>query len=235
MMVTPFDAPLRVCLVLGPLTAVGCGGSGSSVTCGPGTHDSEGQCVVDGPAPTDAVSDSLSSETGDAAIPPDGGADLGPNDTAGDVGTSDPCPATLAVNCATSCGGPTENCALVKCQDNRFLPVTITSLDQFPYVLRSPDRPGRDPNCQPRCGTGNTEYGLAVAIHLPTPAKLRARASAPWVASTLTPELPYCLYPEFGACIYMETAETNVLFATTDPNSPARNLTIEIAPDGACP
>ncbi len=233
------------------LALVGCGGD--TVTnvaqCGPGTVPVDGVCVVaDGGSSesgTDAGSEQDGSITPDASpdsVASDGepDSDIGdapPGDTAS---SGDPCPTVpIAVNCSTSCGGKTVNCAPgVTCStspgtDPGF---TITNEAQLPLVLRTPDKPGIDPNCPKDCADPpGPAFTMRVRMAFsPSSPGVRVTVGAPWEIHRAFVTRPYCpdiRYPK-PQC-HEPFPNTEFIVTTTDPDAPSRNILIE--KEGPCP
>lgn len=156
----------------------------------------------------------------------------------------DPCPATgLAVDCSGACA-KIGDCATVSC----FTPVYTTEAPRFkltdvtklPMVIRTPDKPGIDPLCQPRCGAGNTVYGIAFRFNFPYIKKdgVRVRVGAPWKIYRYNGYYSHCIKTSplgSGSCYFQsfESTFADLLVATTDPTAQVRNIYIEqVAPGG---
>jgi hypothetical protein len=228
-------APLFLCLACSSTTNV--------ASCGAGTVMRDGVCVADPdafPVTDSAGVDGLPFDTkvedADSAS-----ADTTKSDstTDGPSSAADPCPSkAVDVNCSTTCGGINASCAQASCRNEWPARIEITSEAQLPFILRTPDRAGVDPNCQPRCGADNTVFGLGIRINFSHYVKLRYRAPAPWFTDGLGETTPYCAGSAKGEethCFATETDFQDLLFATRDPDSPSRNLVIELAPDLSCP
>ena len=231
-----------------------CSGSDTSpgaVNCGRGTVLEDGTCVVvdsgasggdtavgtdsGGPGDTAAPEDSARADTvedaaRDTAPPGDSSVSV---DTEPETATSagDPCPSkVIDINCSGTCGGPTANCAEVRCRTSTSLH-TITSYSSLPFIVRTPSLPGIDPVCAGlSCpGSVTVAYGIALKINMPFYKNgFRVTVGAPWRIRRPAYFAPYCTTetPSSG-CMYIDTNSTNLLIETTDPNAPSRNITIE--------
>lgn len=225
-------------IALSSLAGVGaaCGGSdaptSNSTACGPGTVLVDGVCVI-----ADASADAL-----DEGVADDGAAvDSGPgtdtasatdaNDAA-DVPMSggDPCPTSpIAFNCSNTCGGPSANCAQLKCQPDPKV-VRIDDESKLPIIIRLPDKPGIDPACPKDCfEKPQPAYGILFEVSLPV--SVRVRVEAPWRIGVSESFKPYCSAGSFGfpQCQWMFAGSVGYAFLvnTTDPNATGRNLVIE--------
>lgn len=232
----------------------------NNVNCGAGTHLEDGACVPDdGDASVDTSSSSdslVESETTDSPHAEIGVSDSVSADThksldstadstidsvsdESDSGPSDPCPPKIDINCATDCGGPTVDCASYTCNDAPGPPpILIGAYSEFPVTLRTPDHPGVDPNCQPRCGTDNTVYGIAIRVALPYGTgtnAVRIRVGPPWTINRFSEYAPYCMNPAIAGtpdCYKAATATGEWFVGTKDPDAPARNIYVDLAPAG---
>lgn len=215
--------------------------------CGPGTVLVDGACVPADSGTADAPKvDSPVSDGADAANP-DVDADTAdgiPADVPLDASLDDPCPtAKIDVNCAKDCGGTTSTCALAKCHDESGSPpsapyVKVTDLSK-PFIMRTPSRPSADPACQPRCGAGNTLYGMAVRVELPfTSYGWRALVGPPWKIASFEIYKPWCVVTTaaVSACRYEPTRFAQIEIVTLEADAPARNVVIESVGSGVtCP
>lgn len=234
----------RILAVIASIAATvspACGGdSGSQLSCGPGTMESHGVCV---PRPqgtggmAGAVGQDASTDAGSDAQPP-------MPDAASDAEASsqipdDPCPPTpIFMDCSGQCQDLTTACTdpqkHATCSESPTY-VSVEKHEQFPFVIRTPSKPGMDPACTALCGPGSTAYGLAVRVVLPyDPVYLmRVKVGAPWrILFAQTGE--YCMGGSVAECHiftpnFAGTA-TNVTIVTDDPNAPARNVVVERLP-----
>jgi hypothetical protein len=109
--------------------------------------------------------------------------------------------------------------------------------------MRTPDHPGVDPKCQPRCGAGNTDYAMAFRLSLPFYRRgVRITVGAPWLIAPYNTYYPYCMKPggspspPVSGCVYAPVDFYDFMIVTTDPNAPSRNVIIEEPPVGEkCP
>lgn len=216
--------------------------------CGPGTINDNGTCVV--------------ADTGSIPNPFDSGGDATPNESAADTAladvldgadkdsavsdvapdtapsSGDPCPSkAIDVNCSSTCGGTMSTCASAKCGTTAA--PQIDSYSKLPFIFRTPDKPGVDPACATDCKPATTvAYGLLFTVQLPYIKNgYRVIVSSPWRIRHPGGVSPFCadLAPTIG-CAYGDSYG-EYLIETTDPNAPARNVTIEEIPAGAtgCP
>jgi hypothetical protein len=230
--------------------------------CGVGTHLQDGECVPDEDGATsDSSTDDVSvvdSGPAESSLPDShAGVDSASHDsridsvateTSTDVvdsGISDPCPLTPGLDCSGECGGPVAACGPYECTSTTGpLPTLITSYSEFPFVIRTPDHPGTDPNCQPRCGAGNTVWGIGIRLALPygDSNDIRIRVGDDWSINHFFETLPFCIdpivKPALGCYRTPNTGRGEWFVATIDPNAPARNITIDlvppVTPGGSC-
>lgn len=224
------------------LAVVGCSSGptlGSDIVCGAGTVLVDGVCVAapDASADANVVDDGGS---GDVALEThaDGEPDSATVDTSSDVSADtkisddDECPLTgLDLNCSSTCGGPTSTCASVKCATTTVTNFAITSSSQLPFVMRTPSHPGKDPNCQPRCGPGDSVYGMALMVDVPPVDGygIRVRVAAPWRISRFDLYRPWCYAGTGSTCSIFILPKPQIVISTTDPNAPSRNIYIDVA------
>lgn len=242
----------RVWGVLGTLVAgvalAGCGDSAKSgASCGEGTVEVNGTCVVaDTGTPADSTADTTEqdvadSTTGDSMMESATDANLDTQTSEADAASaSDPCPAlTAKYNCSDTCGGPV-GCDAVKCGANPLL--RILDYPELPMVFRTPDHPGTDPNCAKNCaslGSAKTPlYGIGFRVVMPyISSGVRVRVDPPWSVHTFDVYRGFCEQDSYGQCI-ANADRQSVLISTHDPNAPARNVYVErVDPDAgpACP
>jgi hypothetical protein len=98
-------------------------------------------------------------------------------------------------------------------------------------VLRTPSKPGTDPDCQ----CSDTTYGIALLLPSDPPgAAWRVTVTAPWHIKTSIPP-SFCDVSASSQCVVV-TAFVPLVLATDDPSAPARNVTFEIVPSNTqCP
>ncbi len=177
--------------------------------------------------------------TSDAATD---GADHGTIDVGAEVLPpiyGDECPGSLInVNCSTTCGGLTSTCGQATCATNDAPNLQINTASELPFIMRTPAYPGVDPKCQPRCGAGDTVYGMAVQVNLTSVSGygIRVRVSDPWTIRQFSVLQPWCsVFGHKGSCAIVPLPTPRILIATSDPNAPSRNVYIDVAKDkNAC-
>lgn len=241
----------RVWGVLGTLVAgvalAGCGDSAKSgASCGEGTVEVNGTCVVaDTGTPADSTADTSEQDVADSTAGDSAGDGVGESSAdapseADAAAVSDPCPTITAKhNCSDTCGGPV-GCDAVKCGADPLL--RILDYPELPIVLRTPEHPGTDPKCATNCaslGAAKTpSYGMAIVLALPyISTGVRVRVDPPWSVHTFDVYRQFCEQSDFGQCI-PDAYRKSVLISTHDPNAPARNVYVErVNPDAgpACP
>lgn len=122
--------------------------------------------------------------------------------------------------------------------------VTIADPSKLPFVIRTPSKPGTDPNCAAACGVSwlpASTYGVGVSVAVPNdPSKqLKATIGAPWRVLMTWPDGDWCIdATSQPLCkVWNFNSYAVVAFITDDPNAPARNGTIEEVPKGTgvCP
>ena len=217
----------------------GTGGDASAVGGSAGTMDGGGlsqggTAGVGGSGPGGAAGNPTGGAAGGGGTGGAGGGVLNPGD--------DPCPSQpIGVNCSSSCGGPTANCADVSCQANPTFTIDVSDL---PFVVRTPSMPGQDPNCAALCSPALTQFGITVFTNTPgLPGQsIRASVGEGWHWLSRIPT--YCLSSgqaagPGGVCTQVGAAIPLVLpweFLTDDPAAPARNILLELVPDSeTCP
>ncbi len=192
-----------------------------------------GDVVADTTSPPDDVA-TVATDTTVAVVDADVGID------AHEVGKDaaplgDPCPPFADVDCSGACGGDGSKCAIggpYTCVGKVMYPKTlINSYAQLPFTIRLPEKPGTDPACQPRCGTGNTVWGFGIDVQIPSARGdgLRIKVNPPWQAYPYDPYKAYCIEPgkPGGSCLFASGGSATWFIATTDPKADARNATIE--------
>jgi hypothetical protein len=261
-------------LSLGALVASACGSDdgegtggkcsqGATRTClGPGACNGAQSCGADG---TWSACDCGGSGGAGGAGGIGGGAGSGTGGTAGGDGSAgsggdagdassggsgggtqwqdDPCPTTPAfINCSNTCGGPTANCAQATCAGALVLK---TDFPEFPYVVRTPSKPGVDLKCTGACNPPSTTYGIGLRLGFPyaTTKVLKVSVPKPWwirVDGSLQDPTYFCMSEGKGMTQECQITVLNsgitILILTDDPNAPAANAFIyEVAKPGSCP
>ncbi len=195
--------------------------------------------LPDGVAPTDTTPPPTDSSTVDTGVD---ATDTSVPETS--TSSGDPCPSkVIDVNCSTTCGGPTTNCSDARCTAGRDPFTTlIGSYSKFPYIIRTPDKPGMDAVCNSLgCEPGKSvAYGVGLRIDLPYYKKgLRITVGSPWRVRQVSHSgwSPYCAREaSFGSgCIYLDTSFVDLMIDTDDPNAPSRNILIEDPSVRGCP
>jgi hypothetical protein len=241
--------------LLGPIVSfvllTACSSAPAGATCGEGTQLVDGTCV-----PVEAEDASLVDaqeaviiETS-APVVPDIGAEAMdgkpvPPDTrtdtmadAVDAAAGDPCPSKIDVNCSSSCGGPSDNCAVSSCGVTNDKVIRVTSYSMLPFVMRTPSPPWgtfADPAC--KCSFEyRIRFGMRVFVQLPPGGPgFRIRVGAPWVIYNAG--IPaHCLGGSRGEC-FGSISGADLIIGTTETQPPARNIIIDARPDGGttCP
>jgi hypothetical protein len=190
----------------------------SGPTCGAGTALIDGECRASRDA--GVINDDRSDEE------PEAGVILPP---------ADPClPQSVEVNCSTTCGDGTSNiaCDALTCRPALGPePTGIVRLksDQR-FVVRTPERPGRNQRCEQSCSSQHAAYALAFRVETPTKA-FRITVGAPYrVDEVPNGQSTYCpSAATHETCAVFDRAKT-LLVWTADPNAPARNVIVEPVP-----
>ena len=180
-----------------------------------------------------------------------GGAGSGTGGTAGSDGSAgsgggtqwkdDPCPTdTPLIDCSTSCGGPSANCAQATCG---FVEHGVAS-PLWPVVIRTPSKPGFDPKCTALCPGTGLAFGIGLLqglVSINTWMGLRVTVPKPWSvrlsSHSQLEEKDFCTVeqPPAQCAVWPDNAAT-VLLLTTDPNAPAVNAILEEVPwNATCP
>jgi hypothetical protein len=228
----------KAVFVVGALFPLGivsaCAGRTTSTTCGEGTVYVNEECLAvaaDVGTPIDA--------NGEEVLDAAGSEDSNRPDAA-PVG-SEACPDTaLLVNCAADCGGTTVNCTQAKCRAGLSPDdsIPMVEVSAFPAVLRTPDRPGTDPNCSNSCQVATAKYALAFRLHIaPLAPGAKVTVSPPWEIGIFGNSAPYCIGmdPHAQCRIVVEKTRSLLVF-TKDENAPSRNIRIERLIEGdVCP
>jgi hypothetical protein len=176
-----------------------------------------------------------------------GGIDVGKD--AAEIGidalAADPCPTkTPDVDCSGMCGGPSTMCVpRYTCNGTYGVPpVLITSYSQLPFTIRTPDHPGVDPGCQPRCGVDNIVWGFAIRVEILPFAYdgIKVSVGPGWKIYGYDTSHPFCLSSPSNlgqSCRFDASSQYQVFVGTTDPAAPSRNVHVEFVPKGAprCP
>jgi hypothetical protein len=150
----------------------------------------------------------------------------------------DPCPAPSIydTNCDRNCPHLTASCPAALC-GTQARSLIVTEQTVFPFIVRTPQAPGSDPNCATQCDAGGFSYGLGYTVYRPSggPA-FTARVGAPWVI--VKSQVPFCTdsYSQVGNCESFPTSYGSyILVMTADPNAPARNVSFDTATAQPCP
>jgi hypothetical protein len=236
--------------------AVACSSTSSTpgLTCGPGTAAVAGQCLPsedagssdsslsqdvraqEAASPYDAGTDAAESSTSDAgeAGPASGdGGDASSLDANVDAGPSDPCPMTggpVWFDCDTQCNpasGDHAACQQATCSGGGSLASGSVN-PQGPGTIRTPAAPGTDPKCATDCPALGLAYGISATLAPFNNTAYQVTVSPPWYL--VTTSAPFCTTPMFpvaGGCLHFDgTASETIYIITSDPNAPARNVTI---------
>ncbi|MBI2389825.1 MAG: hypothetical protein HYV09_09555 [Deltaproteobacteria bacterium] len=225
----------------------------TGVSCGPGTELVDGVCVptpvesdasrVDATDSGPAVEDTLVSDTRtpeDTTTSPDV---VTPKDTASEttpdvaVDTGD-C-AKLDINCSTTCGGPSPECALVDCGTTAWYRTSLRG-PRDRIVVRLPDKPGWDPNCVTMCGGVEKKFAYVVSLEVQTDPGQYVRVTVPpdWYLS-----YGKC-YTSTNTCAVLTTgsgpyygSDLFLVAGTTDPLAAGGDVVIEevLASVAKCP
>ena len=214
----------QACTADGSWSTCDCGGgTGGSGTGGSGTggSGSGGAAGGDGSAGTGGSS-------GDASADGAGGTQW----------KDDPCPTKKPIiDCSTGCGGPSASCAQAMCTNTFY---SADPKPAFPYVIRTPSKPGTDPACVKQCGNGSTVYGIGLSWNLPVGGYVGMKVTVPkpWFAKIdyLNDPNHYCLTGKESQCAVYGAVSQNVYVLTNDPNAPAVNALVEEVPwPATCP
>jgi hypothetical protein len=233
--------------------AVSCSGNSVSslLSCGPGTHPVDGQCVPvasDGGPSADAgpVQQQNGPDASDSGgiIEDASGAeyDSAPNSEGGITPESgpvsdgsDPCPPTTAstpVQCDPACPGSTPStCSMVTCASSATVMLNLGNSGDS-TIVRTPDHPGTDPNCRTQCDSGPYVYGMGFILEPPFFPVL-ITVGSPWVILTEGGAQPFCNVSGSvisQGCYFLGQRTPNslpqpVYIMTSDPEAPARNIT----------
>lgn len=225
---------LRALAAVISLALLGCGSTtiNNVSSCGPGTTPVDGTCVA-----VDAAGNDTSSVSTDSAMGGDAVAgDSSPSEDSvvpdGTTPAGDPCPASPPnINCSSSCGGPSANCSLVRCQSD-LMTVFKVPYKSLPFVVRLPDKPGFDPKCPESClEFPRTAFGVMLnSDYFAEATGMRIRVSPPWTISRNNAGMDFCALAPLGSgnCFVLKgTGGDDILISTSDPNAPARNVVFE--------
>ena len=216
----------QACTADGSWSTCDCGGgTGGSGTGGSGTggSGSGGAAGGDGSAGTGGSS-------GDASADGAGGTQW----------KDDPCPTKKPIiDCSTGCGGPSASCAQAICYAGG---ASINmSANAYPYVLRTPSKPGSYP-CDGLCGDAGVPHpGITVAfanMTLKPMFGLKITVPKPWFAAIPSWAVgdPHCVSVPESQCVVSAVATSGVTILTNDPNAPAVNALVEEVPwPATCP
>ncbi|MBK8998726.1 MAG: hypothetical protein IPM35_23640 [Myxococcales bacterium] len=210
--------------------ACDCGGTGGAGG-GSGAGGSSGASGGAGGGTTDGSAGASTGGTGGNA------GDASSGGTGGSQWQDDPCPTkTPLVNCASDCGGPTPSCAqATSCGFYYF----ETKWIDYPYVVRTPSKPGSDPKCTGLCSPASTVYGMGIDFSPPFKAGygLKIKVKKPWFVRAEGLWGSFC--PDSIAkqeCTVWGNVTPKITVFTDDPTAPAANVTIEEIPlPGSCP
>ncbi|MCK6535566.1 MAG: hypothetical protein L6Q84_21550 [Polyangiaceae bacterium] len=216
----------QACTADGTWSACDCGGSGGAGgSGGSGGSGTGGAAGGDGSAGTGG-------SAGDASADGAGG---------GTQWKDDPCPTKKPIiDCSTGCGGPSASCAQAMCPIISGAGV-IMSAGAYPYVLRTPSKPGAYP-CDGLCGNASMAfYGMTLSfpnMTLKPMFGLRITVPKPWFAAIPSWAVgdPHCVSVPESQCVVSAVATSGVTILTNDPNAPAVNALVEEVPwPATCP
>jgi hypothetical protein len=220
-------------------TLVACGAAQDPLfqplACGEGTVERDGKCVV-----ADAGTQVDTGATADSGI--EGGpADSGVSSDAS--AGPDPCPVEpIEVNCDQSCGPgrSTWDCNAIRChlityrQDGYPVETAMVHLSATQAsVIRTPNKPGRDYDCDNPCpGTAlPVTYALAFQVKS-AGSKYRVTVGDPWLIEEVGQhQKVYCAFDppktaRYRGCAVAATDKTFFVW-TQDVNATARNIRVE--------
>lgn len=215
------------CAANGQWSACDCGGAtGGSGGASGGTGGSSGSAGGGGLGGTNT-----GGAAGDAS--PDGAG-------GGTQWKDDPCPSTTPlIDCSNSCGGPSATCAQATCTEYYILD---TKYPAYPYVIRTPSKPGVDPKCAAACPGSGVVFGigLAQAISIKPNKGLKVTAPNPWKVVLNPPGFPddrFCtLNLASSGCVVIADNAATVLVLADTPDAPAVNVILEEVPwPATCP
>ncbi len=211
--------------------ACDCGGTGGA---GGGASGSGGSAGIGGSGANDGSAGAVAGGTGGNA------GDASSGGSGGSQWQDDPCPTKAPlVNCASDCGGPTPSCAqATSCgfylYDTKFI--------DYPYVVRTPSKPGTDPTCTALCSPASTVYGIGIDFSPPYKVGfgLKIKVKKPWfirAESSVGGKDYFCpVSLAKQECFVWNEVDPKITIFTDDPNAPAANVTIEeISVPGSCP
>lgn len=214
--------------------ACDCGGSGGAGG-GSGAGGSSG--ATGGAGGNGAIGGSAGSTSGGSG---GGAGDASSGGSGGSQWQDDPCPTkTPLVNCASDCGGPTASCAQATACGFYLYQTKYTD---YPYILRTPSKPGVDPTCTALCSPPSTVYGMGIAFEPPFKAGygLKIKVKKPWfirAEAWVGGKDYFCpISLSKQECFVWGTVTPKLTVFTDDPNAPAANVTIDEIPlPGSCP
>lgn len=207
-------------------------------------------------------------EEEDAGVDEDGGVD--PYADGGSLSDSQPKPKAFPVptmfkrtlDCTTgACSGGTcssnqgVNCSLVSPCRGKESALKITSLSDFPLLIKTPKVTAADPGCGKLCGASDpTVYAISVQIKTPIGNEpIAIKVPPPWRVSVGDDRYGpiYCAtggdpVPSFANkdCVaYYGSGNGTFAIVTSDPAAPSVNVSVELLPasswptqfDGQCP
>jgi hypothetical protein len=253
--------------LVGAIAVAGCGGAPMSAIVCDADALAEGRCPSNGDAASAdvAVAPDSGSPTADAAVDAtalEGGGDATALDASSepdaetDGGTeasgpsADPCPTAsgsihLLHDCDPACCSADPSCAAWGAGSCASATCgagpELMPLNESFYV-RTPDHPGVDAKCAANCPSAGFVYGLGFKVNLSVSGyyRLLVGVGDPWVILPLSPT-PYCpatpSHAQTGCdALFVSNGDT-IYIMTTDPNAPARNITLEFPTDqqATCP
>lgn len=217
------DGTWSACDCGGSGGAGGTGGTGGSSTGGSGGAGTGGAAGGDGSAGTGG-------SAGDASADGAGG---------GTQWKDDPCPTKKPIiDCSTGCGGPSAGCAWAMCYSGYTVNL---SANAYPYVIRTPSKPGSYP-CDAQCGDAAAPHpGMSVGfgnMTLKPTFGLKVTVPKPWFVAlpNWAAADPHCVSVPQSQCVVSAVATSGIHVLTNDPNAPAVNALVEEVPwPATCP
>lgn len=214
-------------------SACDCGGSGGFAGGGTGGGSGAGGSAG-GSGATDGGAGVSTGGTGGGA------GDSGVGGTGGSQWQDDPCPTKAPLlNCASDCGGPTASCAQATSCGFYFYE---TKYIDYPYIIRTPSKPGVDPKCSALCSPTSTVYGMGINFSPPFKPGygLKIKVKKPWyirAESSVGGKDYFCpISLAKQECFVWPDVTPKITVFTEDANAPAANVTIEeITLPGSCP
>lgn len=215
------------------------GTSPSLTTCAVGTRIVGNECVaLDAGVSWDAADDGP-----DASVSTDANAATeaaAASDAVARDSGSDPCDLKasehMAVNCSPQCAAGPFACVDTTCGAFQtplsVPPITMDGQGAPTFVLRTPERPGRDPACARLCGASAHASAMSVMLKQPTTtSQYLVRVDPPWKIYGVGNTDGICDAGSNGVqCWAIFRATQQIVIATDDPDAPARNVRIEASP-----